>query len=46
LIYEKDFINGGYVAGYGIASPGKKCFAVSEMKDAGRTLMKKLAGIK
>ena len=25
---------------------GKKCFAVSEMKDAGRSLMKKLAGVK
>ena len=32
--------------GASLKDAGKKCFAVSEMKDAGRSLMNKLAGIK
>ena len=35
-----------YHIGASLKDAGKKCFAVSEMKDAGRSLMKKLAGIK
>ena len=35
-----------YHIGASLNDAGKKCFAVSEMKDAGRSLMKKLAGIK
>ena len=34
-----------YQIGASLKDAGKKCFAVSEMKDAGRSLMKKLAGI-
>ena len=34
-----------YHIGAALKDAGKKCFAVSEMKDAGRSLMKKLAGI-
>ena len=35
-----------YHIGASLKDAGKKCFAVSEMKDAGPELMKKLAGIK
>ena len=35
-----------YHIGASLKDAGKKCFAVSEMKDAGRSLMKKLVGIK
>ena len=35
-----------YHIGASLKDAGKKCFAVSEMKDAGRSLMKKLAGVK
>ncbi len=35
-----------YHIGASLKDAGKKCFAVSEMKDAGRSLMNKLAGIK
>ena len=35
-----------YHIGASLKDAGKKCFAVSEMKDAGRSLMKKLAGMK
>ena len=35
-----------YHIGAPLKDAGKKCFAVSEMKDAGRSLMNKLAGIK
>ena len=35
-----------YHIGASLKDAGKKCFAVSEMKDAGQSLMKKLAGIK
>ena len=35
-----------YHIGASLKDAGKKCFAISEMIDAGRSLMKKLAGIK
>ena len=35
-----------YHIGASLKDAGKKCFAVSEMKDAGRSLMKKLAEVK
>ena len=35
-----------YHIGASLKDAGKKCFAVSEMKDAGRSLMKKLVGVK
>ena len=35
-----------YHIGASLKDAGKKCFAVSEMKDAGRSLMNKLAGVK